>query len=296
MSQLLASAPCRPLVEARNILGEGPVWDDAEGCLWWVDIVGAELHRLRLADEAHDSWPMPERVAALALREEGGLVLALASGFARFNAATGAVVPYPERLPLRRGQRLNDGGCDHSGRFWCGAMREEGEEADAALHVLQPVGSLLEHPVGLRIINCVNWSPDGGAMYFSDTPAGIIYACDFDAATGRMGERRVFHDGKDVPGQPDGGTVDAEGCLWSARFGGGGVARFRPDGSLDGFLPLPAQKITCCAFGGPELRTLFITSATEGLSGEEKQAQPLAGRLMALEPGVAGRLPRRFAG
>ena len=296
MSQIHASASCRPLVETRDILGEGPVWDDVEGCLWWVDIAGARLHRLRLADEAHDHWRMPERVAALALRQKGDPVLALASGFARFNAATGEVAPYPERLPLRPGQRLNDGSCDPTGRFWCGAMREEGEEPDAALHVLQADGSMLERPERLTIINCLNWSPDGGTMYFSDTPAGIIYACDFDAATGRMGQRRVFHDGEGVPGLPDGGTVDAEGCLWSARFGGGGVARFRPDGRLDGFLPLPAQKITCCAFGGPELRTLFITSATEDLSEEERKAQPLAGRLMALEPGVAGRLPRRFAG
>jgi sugar lactone lactonase YvrE len=283
-------------VAARDILGEGPVWDAAEGCLWWVDIPGARLHRLRLTDEAHDSWPMPERVAALALRQGGGMLVALASGFARFDAATGGLTHYQGRPPLRPGQRLNDGSCDPAGRFWCGAMREEGEEPDAALHVLRPDGSLLEQPAGLSIINCVNWSPDGETMYFSDTPAGIIYACDFDAATGRMGERRVFHAGQDVPGLPDGGTVDAEGCLWNARFGGGGVARFRPDGSLDRFLPLPARKITCCAFGGPDLRTLFVTSATEGLSEEEKAAQPLAGRLMALEPGVTGRLPRLFAG
>lgn len=284
------------MVADRNILGEGPVWDDVEGCLWWVDIVGATLHRLRLPDEAHQSWPMPERIAALAPRREGGLVLAMASGFARFDGATGGLMPYPDRPALRAGQRLNDGSCDAAGRFWCGAMREEGEEPDAALHVLHPDGSLTEHPAGLSIINCVNWSPDGRTMYFSDTPAGIIYACDFDIAAGRMGERRVFHGGQDVPGQPDGGTVDAEGCLWNARYGGGGVARFRPDGSLDHFLPLPAQKITCCAFGGPELRTLFVTSATEGMSEEEKTAQPLAGRLMALEPGVHGRPPRRFAG
>ncbi|MBC9176879.1 SMP-30/gluconolactonase/LRE family protein [Roseomonas ludipueritiae] len=296
MSQVRASAPCRPLVAARNTLGEGPVWDEVEGCLWWVDIAGAELHRLRLPDEIHDHWPMPERVAALALRQQGGLVVALASGFVRFDGASGRMEPYPGRPPLRPGQRLNDGACDAAGRFWCGAMREEGEGPDAALHVLQPDGSPVEHPASLSIINCVNWSPDGRTMYFSDTPAGIIYACDFDIGSGRMGERRIFHAGQDVPGQPDGGTVDAEGCLWSARYGGGGVARFRPDGSLDHFLPLPAQKITCCAFGGPELRTLFVTSATEGLSEEDKVAQPLAGHLMALEPGVAGRPPRRFAG
>ena len=296
MTQIRASAPCRPLVADRNILGEGPVWDDVEGCLWWVDIPGATLHRLRLADEAHDSWPMPERVAAVALRQRGGLVLALASGFARFNSDTGRVEPYPDRPVLRPGQRLNDGACDAAGRFWCGAMREEGEEADAALHVLHPDGRVVEHPMDLSIINCVNWSPDGRSMYFSDTPAGIIYVCDFDIEAGRMGECRIFHAGQDVPGQPDGGTVDSEGFLWNARFGGGGVARFRPDGGLDHFLPLPAQKITCCAFGGPELRTLFITSATEGLSEEEKAAQPLAGHLMALEPGGAGRLPRRFGG
>lgn len=289
-------ADLRPMAAASDILGEGPVWDEAEGCIWWVDIPGSRLNRLRLGEEVQDTWPLPERPTALALRRDGGLIVALASRFARFDAGTGALAAYPGNPALPPGQRLNDGSCDPSGRFWCGAMREEGEEADAALHVLRPDGGLLEHPARLSIVNCLNWSPDGRIMYFSDTPAGIIYACDFDPAEGRLGQRRVFHVGGDVPGQPDGGTVDAEGCLWSARFGGGGLARFRPDGSLDRFVPLPAQKITCCAFGGPGLRTLFVTSAKEGLTAEEKAAQPLAGRLMAFEPGVAGRLPRRFAG
>jgi sugar lactone lactonase YvrE len=287
---------CRPLVAERNILGEGPVWDAEAGCLWWVDIPGARLHRLQLTTDIHDSWPMPERPTALALRRQGGLVVALASGFARFDAGTGEVTADPDRPPLPPGQRLNDGSCDPAGRFWCGAMREEGEQADAAIHVLRPEGGLDEYPARLSIVNCLNWSPDGRTMYFSDTPAGVIYACDFDIDQGRLGERRVFHDGSGVPGLPDGGTVDAEGYLWNARFGGGGVARFRPDGSLDRFVPLPAQKITCCAFGGPDLRMLFVTSATENLTEEEKAAQPMAGRLMAFEPGVPGRPPRRFAG
>jgi sugar lactone lactonase YvrE len=288
-------ASCRPVAAVRNTLGESPVWDGQEQHLWWVDIPEARLHRLCPADGGHHSWPMPERVAALALRKGGGLVVALASGFALFDATTGAVSPYPEQPALPPGQRLNDGSCDPAGRFWCGAMREEGDAADAALHVLKPDGSILDRQQKLRIANCLNWSPDGRVMYFSDTPAGVIYACDFGTDHGTLGPRRVFHAGQEVPGQPDGGTVDAEGCLWSARYGGGGLARFRPDGSLDRFVPLPAQKITSCAFGGPGLRTLFVTSTVEELS-ETEQAAQLAGRLMAFEPGVAGRPPRRFAG
>ncbi|MBO1075410.1 SMP-30/gluconolactonase/LRE family protein [Roseomonas marmotae] len=287
---------CRPVVELRNSLGESPVWDERDEALWWVDIPEARIHRLHPASGNTKSWIMPERVAALALCRSGGLIIALASGFARFDPSTGAMEPVPVRPELAAGQRLNDGRCDPAGRFWCGAMREEGEEADADLHVLRADGGITLWQRGLRIANGLNWSPDGQRFYVSDTPEGIIYVHDFDRESGRLGEARIFHDGADVPGSPDGAAVDAEGFLWSARYGGGGLARFRPDGELDRFLPLPVRDITCCAFGGPDLRSLYVTSASEGLDGKELAAQPWAGRLMVLDAGVPGLPALRFAG
>jgi sugar lactone lactonase YvrE len=295
ISESAVQAMCRPVVDVRNSLGEGPAWDDLAQCLWWVDITGAKLHRLSPGTGRLDTWPMPERVSALALRRQGGLLVALASAFGFFDPATGVVERLPNPPGLRAGQRLNDGNCDPAGRFWCGGMQEDSEQADAALHCLHPDGSVTLQQEDLTTINCLNWSADG-RIYYSDTPAGVIYARDFDADTGRMSERKIFRDGQGIPGGPDGGTFDAEGCLWSARYGGSGLARFRPDGSLDRFVPLPVKNITCCAFGGPDLRTLYVTSASEGLSEDDLAQQPWAGLLLAFEPGVEGTPARRFAG
>ncbi|MDB5369306.1 MAG: araB 2 [Roseomonas sp.] len=292
-------ATLRAAAATRDILGEGPVWDEEGEVLWWVDIAGAAIQRIRPTDGRYDRWTMPERVTALALRRRGGLVLALSSGFAFFDPAAGA--GGLERLPalasLLPGQRLNDGRCDSAGRFWCAAMREQGEQADASLYCLEADGRASPRLGGLMVGNSLSWGPGDRTMYLSDTPTGTIHAFDYDPASGAMRNRRPFHTpGPDVAGLPDGGTVDADGHLWSARWEGQGLARLRPDGTLDRFVTLPARRVTCCAFGGPGLRTLYVTSASEGLSEAEAAAQPWAGMLMAFEPGVAGLPARRFAG
>jgi sugar lactone lactonase YvrE len=287
----------RILATARNTLGEGAAWDEREQALWWVDIEQAAIQRFRAESGQYDRWELPERVTALALREQGGLVVALASGFGFFDPSTGALERGAVLAGLLPGHRLNDGRCDAAGRFWCAAMREVGEDADAHLYCLEADGSVTQKEHGLKVGNGLAWSPDSSIMYMSETSTGTIHAYDFDLSTGTMRNRRRFDQPEmAVPGGPDGGAVDAEGHFWSARWGGQGLARFDPDGRLERFIQLPAEQVTCCVFGGPDLRTLYVTSAIDGLDEAQRQAHPQAGILMAFEPGVAGLPTRRFAG
>lgn len=283
-------------VDCRNILGEVPVWDVAEQALYWVDIEGALLQRFVPATGARRSWHLPERVCAFALREAGGLVLALASGFAFFDPETGAIhrLAAPEaHLP---GNRMNDGKCDRRGRFWAGTMDDSLKARTAALYRLDPDLSCERMESRIGISNSLAWSPDDRTFYFADTLQRKIFAYDFDLATGAIANRRVFADCADQPGAPDGSTIDAEGFLWNAQWDGWRLVRYAPDGSIDRIVDLPVQKPTSCMFGGPDLATLYVTSAIWDLSGDALIRQPWAGAVLALRPGVAGLPEPRFAG
>ncbi|MCW6510779.1 SMP-30/gluconolactonase/LRE family protein [Lichenifustis flavocetrariae] len=286
----------RCVVDARNKLGEVPVWDVAEQALYWVDIEGRLLQRYEPATGAVERWHFQERVCALALRETGGLVLALASGFAFFDPPTGAIrrLAAPEsHLPTNR---MNDGKCDRRGRFWAGTMDDGLRAPSGALYRLDPDLSCHRMEGGIGISNSLAWSPDDRVFYFADSLRRTIFAYDFDVATGRLGKRRVFTDCADQPGTPDGSTVDAEGFLWNAQWDGWRLVRYAPDGRVDRVVLLPVQKPTSCMFGGTDLRTLYVTSAVWDLEGDALAAQPHAGGLLALDVGVGGLPEPRFAG
>lgn len=280
----------RCVVDGRNVLGESAVWDWRADRFLWVDIEGAALFRLDPATALVERHPMPERIGALALRGAGGLVLALASGFAFYDPATMELerLPSPDPGP---GNRFNDARCDRAGRLWAGAMTE-GDGRRASLYRLDPDLTWHEARSGIGTSNSICVSPDGRLLYFADSRDPTIHVHDL-SADGRLSAPRPF---AASPAIPDGSTVDAEGCLWNACWNDGSVIRYRPDGRVDRRIALPVRKPTSCAFGGPELRTLFVTSATWDLTPAERAGQPRAGGVFAIDLDVPGLPEPTFAG
>lgn len=288
-------AALQALGDARCHVGENPLYDAAHDRLYWIDVRETPaIHMLALAGGAARSWPLAEDIGSIALAGGGRLLAALRSGFAFFDTATGRLEPITDPEPQLPHNRMNDGRCDPAGRYWCGSMNPESGSADGSLYVL-------DRRLGCRRVegdfltpNGIAWSPDGSVMYLADTRRGAIYVYPFDSAQGRLGPRRVFADLGAMPGGPDGATVDAEGYLWSAQFDGGCIVRYAPDGRTDRVIRLPVTKPTACGFGGAGWRQLFVTTATRGLGAQELRAEPLAGRVLVLDVGVAGLPPVPF--
>lgn len=284
----------RRIGEQRDILGENPLWDERDQCLYWVDIRRPAIRRLHAASGRVDTWPMPDLVGALALTDDGRLLVALPQFIALFDTVTGSLESYarpPERVP---GHRFNDGRCDRQGRFWVGTMHNLTRAPEGVLYRLDGPGDLAAMQGGICIPNSLAFSPDGRTMYFADSLKYELYAYDFDPASGRMGAQRVIAR-TEAPSFPDGSTVDEEGFIWNAQFDASRVVRYAPDGRIDRVIGLPVQRPTCCTFGGPDLRTLYITTTSQKMTPEELEAQPLAGALLALDMDVRGLPEPRFA-
>jgi sugar lactone lactonase YvrE len=284
----------RLIVDAKSRLGEVPVWDVREQALYWVDIEGRKLFRRDEASGAVRHWTFAERIGSFALRQAGGLVCAFASGFAFFDPDSEAVewIARPEAMIARN--RFNDGKCDRAGRFWAGSMDDRLSEHTGTLFRLDPDRTVHRLDGAIGCSNSLAWSPDDCTFYFADSQDRTIFAYDFDAASGAIANKRVFAV-SDI-GVPDGSTVDAEGFLWNANWDGWRLVRYAPDGRVDRVVELPVQKPTSCMFGGPDLATLYVTSAVWDLTGAALAAQPWAGGLLALDVGVRGLPETRFAG
>lgn len=277
-------------------LGEGPVWDEA-GYLWFVDIKAPAIHRYRPEGGEVRTWPMPEAVGALALRERGGLLLALQSGFAFFDPDTGALEPLFDPEPEAAQNRLNDGKCDALGRFWAGSMHDPEQDPSGHLYRLDPDLEVERFSMGFVVTNGPAFSGDGKTFYFTDSAARRIWAFDLDMKKGRLGERRLFAELEPDDGHPDGQTVDAEDHLWGAHWNGGKLTRYRPDGSVERTIGLPVPLVTSCCFGGADLGTLYVTTARVGLKERALEEAPLSGGLFAITGlGVKGRPSPKFAG
>lgn len=278
-----------------SILGESPVWDDRENVLYWVDIDRGQIHRFDPATGSNTTHTLPTKVTSLARRRSGGLVATLRKNFAAFDPATGSL----DMWDLVEGDlpenRFNDGKVDRQGRFWAGTMNEvHVGRSDAALYCFDQRGSVLKKIPDVTISNGTGWSPDGRTMYYTDTLRYTVFAYDFDSAAGEIANRRVFYETDPAAnGLPDGLTVDAEGFVWSALVNYGRMLRFSPDGELDRMVIFPPTRGTCCTFGGPDFRDIYITTARECLTPGEIQAQPLAGSLFRCVPGCQG-LPEPF--
>jgi len=275
-------------------LGECPLWDERERMLWWVDIRWPAVKRLDPATGAVMMLVLPEVVGSIALREKGGLLAATKSGIHFLDSASGVLAAKADPERDMPDNRFNDGRCDRAGRFWAGTMSMVNRD---------PVGSLYRFDAGLEctklrnaiiIPNSLAFSPDGRTMYFADTLRHTIWAYDYDAGSGAARHERVFaHTGA---GWPDGSCVDADACLWNAEYGGSRLVRYTPAGKVDRSVALPVANPTCCCFGGEDLGTLYVTTATQGLAPEDLARQPLAGSVLALRPGVQGLAESRFAG
>lgn len=282
--------PAERRFEARARLGEGPVWDAAAGRLLWVDIYNNRVHRFDPERRAGEVLSLPEIVPCVAPAADGRLLVALRNDLALFTPETGDLERLATREADRPGNRFNDGAVDARGRFWIGTMNPD-RRGQGALYRLDPDGSVTTVETGLSISNGIGWSPDGGTLYLTDSPEKRIYAYDFDEQRGTLSHRRVHVDLGDADHFPDGLAVDAEGCIWSAQWDGACVIRFDLRGREIDRLTLPVPRPTSCAFGGPDLRTLFITSASVALSEQQIQDAPLSGDLFWADVGVAG-LPR----
>lgn len=283
------------LLDAGALLGESPFWHAAEARLYWVDIEGRKIHRTDPATHIDEVMDLTEQVGCIAPRVGGGLVAALENGCALIDSWGAAPRPFgPAVLADKPEQRFNDGRVDAAGRLWVGSLTNDKANPAAALYRLDPDGSLTEIFGQLTTSNGAAFSPDGRTFYHADTPTHAIRAYDVDPATGALGEGRIFHQFEFGDGRPDGAAVDAEGCYWSALWDGWRVVRLSPAGELIQTVELPVQRPTMLAFGGPDLKTAFVTSAGKNLTDEERVGQPHAGGIFAFRVDVPGLIQPDF--
>ena len=293
------------IVDSRDLIGEGAFWCPDEQAVYWLDVsMPSRIHRYVPAADQHDTWSMPEMVSAMAKRGDGALLVVSENGLNVFDPRTGAYRHLAELEPHLPKNRSNDGAPDAKGRFWIGTMQNNLGPNGEDIPIEGRVGSLWrvepdKPPAAvmddLGITNGVAWSPDWTKLYVVDSMLDRIYVCDFDLETGAIGPRRVFNDAGDL-GTPDGNTIDAEGFLWSARWNGHCVARIAPDGNVDRIVPIPASRVTSCAFGGPDLDTLYVTTARLGIDAQTARRYPQQGGLFAFKPGVRGLARPLYAG
>ncbi len=286
------------IVDTRSILGEGPLWDVDESVLWWIDTKNHLVHRYSPADGSNVSYDVGDQVGAVVLRERGGLLLALRSGFAGFDPQKGEVeiIVDPEsHLPENR---LNDGKVDPRGRFWGGSMEDAEVNMDrGALYCLHTDRHFEKILGGVGVSNGIVWSTDAKTMYYVDSPTRRVDVFDYDDESGTVANRRVAFRIPDGMGFPDGMAIDVEDKLWVALWGAHCVGRFAPEtGELLGVVEVPTSHVSACAFGGPNLDELFVTTARVHMADEQLQEEPHAGSLFHAHVGVRGRTFPAYAG
>jgi sugar lactone lactonase YvrE len=282
------SQTARLLLDCQCQLGEGPIWHAGRQQLFFFDINEQTLFAVTAAGEIADSWLFNETVAAAAVVDDHTLVLATDTGLKEFDLTTGGMNRINEIEADNPLTRTNDSRVHPSGGFWIGTMtRAEDEPGGAVYHYR--AGVLTTIKSGVMIPNATCFSPDGRIAYWSDTPTKKIMRVATDPATGLpVGEWTLFADVSDGRGYPDGAVVDSQGYLWNAKWGGSCVVRHAPDGSIDRIVEVPVSQVTCPAFGGPDLKTLFITTAAKNMSAEQLAAEQHAGGLFAIDLDIAG--------
>jgi sugar lactone lactonase YvrE len=283
------------VLDVKAELGEGPIWDAERERLWFVDIMRGHVHEFDPVTRADRIIDVGQPVGAVALSVRGDLIAAARDGFFRVNPDTGRVVLLASVKEDASENRMNDGYVDAHGRFWAGTMSMVRRRRAGSLYRLDPDGSVTRHITGVTTSNGLDWSLDGRLMYYVDTGINRVDVFDFDDVRGELSGRRPFTNVPALAGKPDGLVVDAEGYVWLALFRGGALHRYTPDGRLDRVVKLPVSLVTKCAFGGPELEDLYITTARTALDEAQKAQQPTAGGVFRVRPGVRGRRPARFS-
>ncbi len=299
------NGPIRIAIQSHDILGESPFWSEEEQAIYWVDIMGKKIKRYEPLRDSLKVWDTEDFPTAIALRrhQEGAVVVC--AGGIHFFEWDGTMTPFVSPEFDMEGNRLNEAKCDPAGRLWVGSMQNnlnpDGsnramDRHSGALYRIDPDGTatrFTEHIFGIS--NTMAWDLKRKRFYFADSLRYTIFVFDYDHETGEVSDLKGF---TNIPekGAPDGSCLDAEGCLWNSRYGGSCVIRYRPDGTIDRILDLPATNITSCAFGGKDLRTLYVTTACNGLTEAEQSTNPHQGSLLAIDVDVAGMPSFRFGG
>jgi sugar lactone lactonase YvrE len=285
------------VADVRCALAEGPLWLPGQQLLIWVDIVAGHVHRMNPATGDHVIYDAGVPVSAVVPRRDGDLVLVVEHGVDSIDAS------WRERQQLLKlpgppdvAWRTNDAKADPAGRLWVGTLAYNEQPGAGALFRVDPDLATTTIVSAATIANGMAWTADRTTMYWVDTPTGRVDAFQYDLATGAVSQRRPAIEIADGGGMPDGLTIDTEDHLWVALFGGWQVRRYRPDGVLDGIVSVPAEQVTSCTFGGPDLTDLYITTARKNLDEEALREQPLAGGVFRCSPGVSGRSADAFGG
>lgn len=281
---------------AGSSVGEGPVWDATQGVLLWVDIPAGLVHRFDPRTGAGQVIEVDSAIGAVVLLRDGTLLVALAGSLAELVPESGRLESLLSFAPGSRPFRCNDGKCDPAGRFWVGRMATDGAPGEGSLLRIDADLAVVTCLSGLTIPNGLGWDPDGRLMYFVDSSWREVREYPYYPTAGTMGEPRTLACFPDDESVPDGLTVDAEGCVWVARWGAGCVVRISPDGAFVGRIDLPVSLVTSCTFGGEDLGDLYITTAGAASGAADFAREPLAGGLFRCRPGVRGLLPVPFAG
>jgi L-arabinonolactonase len=277
------------ILDARNIVGEGILWDWRRSQLWWTDIPNRNLYRYDWAHGTTQVLDTPERVGSFGFVENSErVIVAFASGIALYDPQQKSVEWLARPEEIAAGIRFNDGRVDRLGRFWSGTMIEDGSHVNGgSLYSVCGAGELRRHISGIAISNGLCLSPDGGLLYFADSPTRTIRVFEMIEPAGTLGNSRVFAHTA-VGSVPDGAAIDADGCMWSAQWGGGCVVRYTPDGRIDRTLHVPTRQPSCVCFAGSDLDILCVTSAREGMTDETLRADPHAGSVFFYRTGVQG--------
>jgi sugar lactone lactonase YvrE len=298
---MMATEKFEVVHDAPMLVGESAIWHEVESALYWVDIEGLTVNRLHAASGKFSSWKMGSNPSALAIDDNNFLVVATRERLLRLNTTDGAETPIADAPYDTSKVRFNDGRVDPAGRFWIGTMYEPRDQPAAEMYVLARDNLRCAWRGGMTNSNGLAWSLDGRTMFHADTTTHRIDCYDFDVATGEHSNRRTiltFPTDKTAPdygGRPDGATIDSEGMYWVAMFEGGRVLRISPTGEILREIKLPVRCPTSVCFGGPDLRTLYITSASQGRSSEEIAQYPHTGKVLSVRLDVAGREEPEYA-
>lgn len=281
-----------PLLETPMLLGESPLWEPAESALYWIDITGKAVHRFSTLNQQHDVWSLPSEPGCIARCQGGGLIVAMRSGLILLNTSNGAQIPVANAPYDPSKIRFNDGRCDALGRLWTGTLYDSRSETGGSLFCVER-GKIRDLHKPVTVSNGVAFSIDGRILYHTDTTAHRIMAYDFELASGSVRDGKIFQQFSttktdDYGGRPDGAAVDSENAYWCAMYEGGKILRFAPTGELLLEAQLPARCPTMIAFGGADMRTLYVTTARHNRPADELQQLPLSGCVFKLRVEVPG--------
>jgi sugar lactone lactonase YvrE len=285
------------ITDIRAALGEGPSWDGNRQVLYWVDILGKRFYEFNPSDGKLNEYQSDQLLGAVVPRQSGGFILAMQHGLYSFRPETNEWLSIHDPEAHKLDNRFNDGKCDPSGRFWTGTLSMTGKSQDCALYRMDPDLSVTKVMEGISLSNGMGWSPEGTTMYFIDTPTYSVAAFDYDLASGSISGKRLLIDIPRNAGAPDGMTVDEEGMLWIAHWGGYQVTRWNPrTGTMLQSLSVPAPHVTSCVFGGKNRNELYITTARESLSEDLLHQYPLSGGLFRVKLDICGAESYSFIG